>query len=123
MKKICLITFILLLLLSCSSSVFKGNEEVGADFVIIDAESFTGEKRYEINVGDSVDAKLDLSIVEGVISVKVSKGESTEHSGNYDKDWNRYGVTTFHLNEGRYSITLEGKNFSGKVKISWSSNQ
>lgn len=122
MKKIILILISLLLLSSCSSSVFKGDVKTGDDYICIVSDSFNGEKKYEMNVKSDVEATMELSVEEGALSIIVENSTSKPLEGNYTKEWNQYGKTTFTLEKGTYEISTKGKDFKGTCEIGWKAN-
>ena len=122
MKKIILILISLLLLSSCSSSVFKGDVKTGDDYICINSDSFSGEKRYEIDVEQDGTATLDLFVEEGVLKIVVENNGVKSLEGKYTKEWNQYGKTTFILEKGTYEISTKGKDFKGTCEIGWKAN-
>ena len=119
MKKYIFYILALILIVSCSSNVFRGEEQIGDDYISLSSKGFDGEKRYRIKVVSDTSASLDLSVEEGVLSIVIDGEEDRPLEGNYSIEWNQFKDTTFLLKEGEYSVTLKGKDFVGKCRISW----
>ena len=119
MKKYIFYILVLILIVSCSSNVFRGEEEIGDDHISLSSKGFDGEKSYRIKVVSDTSASLDLSVEEGVLSIVIDGEEDRPLEGNYSIEWNQFKDTTFLLKEGEYSVTLKGKDFVGKCRISW----
>ena len=119
MKKYIFYILVLILIVSCSSNVFRGEEQIGDDYISLSSKGFDGEKRYRIKVVSDTSASLDLSVEEGVLSIVIVGEEDRPLEGNYSIEWNQFKDTTFLLKKGEYSVTLKGKDFVGKCRISW----
>lgn len=119
MKKYIFYILVLILIVSCSSNVFRGEEQIGDDYISLSSKGFDGEKSYRIKVVSDTSASLDLSVEEGVLSIVIDGEEDRPLEGNYSIEWNQFKDTTFLLKEGEYSVTLKGKDFVGKCRISW----
>ena len=119
MKKYIFYILVLILIVSCSSNVFRGEEQIGDDYISLSSKGFDGEKRYRIKVVSDTSASLDLSVEEGVLSIVIDGEEDRPLEGNYSIEWNQFKDTTFLLKKGEYSVTLKGKDFVGKCRISW----
>ena len=119
MKKYIFYILVLILIVSCSSNVFRGEEQIGDDYISLSSKGFDGEKSYRIKVVSDTSASLDLSVEEGVLSIVIDGEEDRPLEGNYSIEWNQFKDTTFLLKEGEYSVTLKGKDFIGKCRISW----
>ena len=122
MRKILYLALILILFSSCSSSVFKGNENIGEEYLIFEAQAFNGEKEYRISVKEETNASMDLKVERGSIKIVVEKDGDKPLEGNYDDSWNSYGVTSFSLEAGEYILTLKGKDFKGHCNLDWKTN-
>ena len=122
MKRYGLLILVLILIVSCSSNVFRGEERIGESFISVESKGFDGEKSYRIEVDSDTYASMDLRVEEGVLSIIVENGKSKPLEGNYSEEWNQNKNTTFFLNKGEYSVTLKGKAFVGKCMISWDTN-
>lgn len=118
-KKYIFYILVLILIVSCSSNVFRGEEQIGDDYISLSSKGFDGEKSYRIKVVSDTSASLDLSVEEGVLSIVIDGEEDRPLEGNYSIEWNQFKDTTFLLKEGEYSVTLKGKDFVGKCRISW----
>ena len=119
MKKYIFYILALILIVSCSSNVFRGEEQIGDDYISLSSKGFDGEKSYRIKVVSDTSASLDLSVEEGVLSIVIDGEEDRPLEGNYSIEWNQFKDTTFLLKKGEYSVTLKGKDFVGKCRISW----
>ena len=119
MKKYIFYILALILIVSCSSNVFRGEEQIGDDYISLSSKGFDGEKSYKIKVASDTSASLNLSVEEGVLSIVIDGEEDRPLEGNYSIEWNQFKDTTFLLKEGEYSVTLKGKDFVGKCRISW----
>ena len=122
MKRYGYLLLVLILIVSCASNVFRGEERIGDGFISIESKGFAGEKSYRIEVDSDTYASMDLRVEEGVLSIIVENGGSKPLEGNYSEEWNQNKNTTFFLNKGEYSVTLKGKDFVGKCMISWDTN-
>ena len=122
MKRYGYLLLVLILIVSCSSNVFRGEERIGESFISVESKGFDGEKSYRIEVDSDTYASMDLRVEEGVLSIIVENGESKPLEGNYSEEWNQNKNTTFFLNKGEYSVTLKGKAFVGECMISWDTN-
>ena len=122
MRKILYLALVLILFSSCSSSVFKGNENIGDEHLIFEAQAFNGEKEYRISVKEETNASMDLKVERGSIKIVVEKDGDKPLEGNYDDSWNSYGVTSFSLDAGEYILTLKGKDFKGHCNLDWKTN-
>ena len=122
MKRYGYLLLVLILIVSCSSNVFRGEERIGDGFISVESKGFDGEKSYRIEVDPDTYASMDLRVEEGVLSIIVENGKSKPLEGNYSEEWNQNKNTTFFLNKGEYSVTLKGKYFVGKCMISWDTN-
>lgn len=122
MKRYGYLLLVLILIVSCSSNVFRGEERIGDGFISVESKDFDGEKSYRIEVDSDTYALMDLRVEEGVLSIIVENGGSKPLEGNYSEEWNQNKNTTFFLNKGEYSVTLKGKDFVGKCMISWDTN-
>ena len=118
-KKYIFYILVLILIVSCSSNVFRGEEQIGDDYISLSSKGFDGEKSYRIKVVSDTSASLNLSVEEGVLSIVIDGEEDRPLEGNYSIEWNQFKDTTFLLKEGEYSVTLKGKDFVGKCRISW----
>ena len=118
MKRYGYLLLVLILIVSCSSNVFRGEERIGDGFISVESKGFDGEKSYRIEVDSDTYASMDLRVEEGVLSIIVENGKSKPLEGNYSEEWNQNKNTTFFLNKGEYSVTLKGKAFVGKCMIS-----
>ena len=119
MKKYIFYILVLILIVSCSSNVFRGKEQIGDDYISLSSKGFDGEKSYRIKVASDTSASLNLSVEEGVLSIVIDGEEDRPLEGNYSIEWNQFKDTTFLLKKGEYSVTLKGKDFVGKCRISW----
>ena len=119
MKRFVVYMLALILVVSCSSNVFRGEEQIGDDYISLSSKGFDGEKSYKIKVVSDTSASLDLSVEEGVLSIVIDGEEDRPLEGNYSIEWNQFKDTTFLLKKGEYSVTLKGKDFVGKCRISW----
>lgn len=119
MKKYIFYILALILIVSCSSNVFRGEEQIGDDYISLSSKGFDGEKSYKIKVLSDTYAQMDLSVEEGVLSILIEGEADRPLEGNYSIEWNQYKETTFLLKEGEYSVILKGKDFVGKCRISW----
>ena len=122
MKRYGYLLLVLILIVSCSSNVFRGEERIGDGFISIESKGFDGEKSYRIEVDSDTYASMDLRVEEGVLSIIVENGGIKPLEGNYSEEWNQNKNTTFFLNKGEYSVTLKGEAFVGKCMISWDTN-
>ena len=119
MKRFVVYMLALILVVSCSSNVFRGEEQIGDDYISLSSKGFDGEKSYKIKVVSDTSALMELCVEEGVLNIVVEGEEYRPLEGNYSIDWNQYKETTFHIKRGEYSVTLKGKDFVGDCKISW----
>ena len=119
MKKYIFYILALILIVSCSSNVFRGEEQIGDDYISLSSKGFDGEKSYRIKVASDISASLNLIVEEGVLSIVIDGEEDRPLEGNYSIEWNQFKDTTFLLKKGEYSVTLKGKDFVGKCRISW----
>ena len=119
MKRFVVCLLALVFIVSCSSNVFRGEEQIGDDYISLSSKGFDGEKSYKIKVVSDTSALMELCVEEGVLYIVVEGEEYRPLEGNYSIDWNQYKETTFHIKRGEYSVTLKGKDFVGDCKISW----
>ena len=75
MKRYGYLLLVLILIVSCSSNVFRGEERIGEGFISVESKGFDGEKSYRIEVDSDTYASMDLRVEEGVLSIIVENGK------------------------------------------------
>ena len=86
MKRYGYLLLVLILIVSCSSNVFRGEERIGESFIFVESKGFDGEKSYRIEVDSDTYASMDLRVEEGVLSIIVENGKSKPLEGNYSEE-------------------------------------